>query len=229
MLELLAKKREETGKNKSKKLRKDGWIPGVIYGHGENPVNIKVEEEDLIKIIHSLPSEATVVNVKMGKKIYPVIFQEVTRDILTDRLLHVDFHIIHKGEKLRVKVPIEVVGESKGVKEGGIVDFIVRELEVSCLPKHIPEKITVDIMDLDIGDSIHIGDIDTEGKFSIEGNADQPIVTIVLPKKLEVAAPVEEEIAEEEITEPEVISKEKEEEEEGKGKEEEEPKEEKKS
>ncbi len=191
MLELLAKTREEVGKNRAKKLRKDGWIPGVIYGHGENPVNIKVKKEDLIRIIHSLPSEATIVNVKIGKKIYPALFQEVTRDILTDKLLHVDFHIIHKGEKLRVKVPVEVVGESKGVKEGGIVDFIVRELEVSCLPKHIPEKITVDITDLDIGDSIHIGDIDTEDKFTIEGNADQSIVTIVLPKKLEVSAHVE--------------------------------------
>ncbi|MCD6400057.1 50S ribosomal protein L25 [candidate division WOR-3 bacterium] len=221
MLELLAKTREEVGKNRAKKLRKDGWIPGVIYGHGENPVNIKVKKEDLIRIIHSLPSEATIVNVKIGKKIYPALFQEVTRDILTDKLLHVDFHIIHKGEKLRVKVPVEVVGESKGVKEGGIVDFIVRELEVSCLPKHIPEKITVDITDLDIGDSIHIGDIDTEDKFTIEGNADQSIVTIVLPKKLEVAAPVEEEVIEEEITEPEVISKEKEEEKEGEEQEEE--------
>ena len=219
MIKLKAALRKESGKEKVKKLRREGWIPGVIYGHGEETLSIKIKEEDLKKVIHNLPSESTVIEVDVGKKKFNALFQEVTRDVFTDRIIHVDFHILHKGEKVWVKVPIHLTGECKGVKEGGIIDFVVREVEVECLPKDIPERIEVDITDLGIGDSFHIGDIDTGGKFTIDMDPHTPIVTIIMPKKMEAVVAAEEEALEEvsEIEEPEVISRGKEvEEEEGK-------------
>ncbi|RKZ16679.1 50S ribosomal protein L25 [bacterium] len=215
MYKIKAEIREEKGKTKVKKLRKEGWIPGVVYGHGEKTMNIKVREEELKKLVHSIPSESTVIELHVGKKKFNTLFQEITRDIFTDRFLHVDFHILHKGEKVWVKVPIELTGECKGVKEGGIIDFIVREVEVECLPKDIPEKIVVDITNLGIGDSLHVGDIDTGGKFTIDMDPHTPIVSIIMPKKMEAAVAAEEveEVVEEAPEEPEVIAKGKEEEE----------------
>jgi len=214
MYKVNAEIREEKGKTRVKRLRKEGWIPGVVYGHGEETFHIKIKEEELKKLVHTIPSESTVIELNIGKKKFNTLLQEITRDIFTDRILHVDFHILHKGEKVWVKVPIELTGECKGVKEGGIIDFNLREVEVECLPKDIPERIQVDITDLGIGDSFHVGEIDTGGKFTIDMDPHTPIVSIIMPKKMEAVVSGEEmgEMVEELPQEPEVISKAKEEE-----------------
>ncbi len=216
MYEITAYPRQER-KKKVRKLRKEGKVPGVIYGHGEKTRLIYVEEEELKKLLSSIHSESSVVTVKLNGEELPSLIKEVQRDIFTGRVIHIDFHHLHRGEKVTVMVPFKLVGEAKGVKEGGILDFVKRDVEIECLPKDIPEFIEVDISNLGIGDSIHLRDLKLPEKWRITEDLEEVIVSIVAPKKLEEIEVVEEE---EEVKEPEVVKEEEKKEEEEKEEEE---------
>ncbi len=227
MLKIEAYERKELGKSGVKKLRKDGYIPAVAYGHNEKTIHLKIKYQDLKQLIHDLPSESATVELSIGDKKFTTIIKQLTRDFRTHDFHHVDFQILHKDEKVKVKVPIELTGECQGVKEGGVIDFVVRDVEIISLPANIPEKIVIDITNLKIGHSVHVGQINTEDKYKILLPPDTPIVSIVVPKKIEAAAPTEAVVAEE-PKEPELISKKKEEKEEVEEETKEEKKEEKK-
>jgi large subunit ribosomal protein L25 len=229
MLKIEAFERNEIGKTGVKKILKEGYIPAVAYGHNEKTIPLKIKYQDLKNLIHDLPSESATIELSIGGKKFITVIKELTRHYRTHDIHHIDFQILHKDEMVKIKVPIELVGECEGVKEGGIIDFVVRDVEITCLPDNIPEKIVLDITHLKIGHSIHIGDIKTEGKFKINLPPHTPVVSIVVPKKLEAITPTPTAEAGivEEPKEPEVISKKKEEEEKEEEKEEK-PKEEKK-
>ncbi|MEO0294160.1 MAG: 50S ribosomal protein L25 [candidate division WOR-3 bacterium] len=205
---LEVKERKEIGKNQVKKIRKEGWVPGVIYGHGEKSRLIKVKEEDLKELIHSLHSEATLLNLRCENEDLQVIIREVTRNPLNEKLLHVDFQHIHEEEEVSVHVMLEFVGKAKGVEEGGILNIEHRYLTVKCLPRNIPEKITVDISSLGIGQSLHVKDLKVPEMVKVEEDPYATIVNVLSPRKIvEVAPTAPETPLVEEVAEPEVISK----------------------
>ncbi len=205
------KDRTEIGTRKVKHLRKEGWIPGIIYGHGEKSKPIMVKEEELTDVLHKLHSEATLLNLDYEGKKLQVLMREVSRNPLTEKPLHVDFQHIHENEEVNVHVILEFEGNPKGVEEGGILNIEHRDLIIRCLPKDIPEKIVVDISNLDIGQSIHIKDLNTPEGVKVEEDPSSTVVNILQPRKIIEVKPVEEELPiGEEAEEPEVITKEEE-------------------
>jgi len=206
---LKVKDRKETGTREVKHLRKKGWIPGIIYGHGEKSRPIMIKEEELKNVLHTLHSEATLLNLDYEGKKLQVLMREVIRNPLTEKLLHVDFQHIHENEEVNVHVILELQGEAKGVEEGGILNLEHRYLIIRCLPKDIPEKIVVDVTNLEIGQSIHIKDLQIPEGVKVEEDPSSTVVNILSPRKLIEVKPVEEEIAiGEEAEEPEIITKE---------------------
>ncbi|MEO0237523.1 MAG: 50S ribosomal protein L25 [candidate division WOR-3 bacterium] len=220
--------KREKGKHILTLLRKNNKIPCVAYGHKEENRLFSVDEVELNKMFHAIGREKSLINIKMGKDNFLAIIKEIFRSPRTNKILHIDFQIIHKSEKLKLTVPIILKGSAKGVKEGGIVEHLLRDLEIKCLPADIPSHVEVDISELAIGDSIHVKDIKAE-KFEIVENPEEVVVTILAPKAYVEEAPK----PEEEAKEPELIREKKEEgeeeeEKEDKGKEKEKEKKEKK-
>lgn len=208
-MKIKVKRRNEIGSKKVKKIRREGWIPGVIYGHGEKSHHIQLKDEDLKRLIHELHSEATLINLDFEGKEIVAIIREVVRDPLTEKLLHIDFQHIHEDEEVTVHVAIEFEGEAEGVKVGGILNVEHRYLTVRCLPKDMPEDIIVDISELGIGDSLHIIDIDLPLNVKVVEDSTSTIVNVLSPRKIVEVKPVEEELLEE-IEAPELVTEEEE-------------------
>lgn len=191
---LKASKRVEKKKNYARKLRRQGRIPAVIYGHGGN-FAISVDEHEFITNFQKV-SENTIINIKTEDQDKDVLVKDYQEDITTGKILHIDFFEIERGKTLKTRVPVDFVGTAPGVKVGGIFETLMHEVEVECLPKDLPEKIEVDISSLGIGDAIHVEDIDLANAIKVLNAGDQVICTISAPR-------VEEEVVEEEVEEEE--------------------------
>lgn len=205
-LVLNVEKRQELGKKATKSLRKMGKLPGIYYFHGQESVPVAIDEKELKSVIHS---EASIIDLKIdnGHNTKCVI-REVQWDPIFGKALHVDLMGIKLTEKVTVEVPIHLVGTPVGVKQkGGILQHIIREIEIESLPLDIPEHIEIDVTHLDIGDAIRIEDLSIE-KVKILNDPSQSIV-VVRPPVVAVEPTVEEE--EEEVAEPEVVGPKKEE------------------
>ena len=204
------KERKEIGTRKVNNLRKEGWIPGIIYGHGEKSKPIMIAEEELKNTLHKLHSEATLITLDYEGEKLQVLMREISRNPLTEKPVHVDFQHIHEDEEINVHVVLDFQGKPIGVEEGGVLNIEHRDLVVRCLPKDIPENIIVDVSSLKIGDSIHIRDLAIPEEVKVEEDPSSTVVNILSPRKIVEVAPVEEELlaAEEGAEEPEVISKE---------------------
>ena len=189
--DLEVKERTKLGK-RSKSLRASGIIPAIVYGRGMNAVPIEVEEKAFKKFLSSSSGKKAIVNMKVGSSILPVIMHEIQKDILSNKLLHVDFHRVSMDEAIKTKVVIVLVGESEGVKsDGGILVHPIREIEIKALPGDIPGKIEIDISALKIGDAIHVSNLKQIKGVEYLTPAQEIIVTISSPtKEEEVAAPV---------------------------------------
>jgi large subunit ribosomal protein L25 len=217
---LNASLREKSGtRSVLREIRNKGFVCGVVYGGGKEPLNVSVNLNDLIKIIKE--SRNAIVTLKIDSKEEElVIIKEIQKDAITDKIIHVDFNRISTDKKIDLKVPIRFVGEPYGVKtQGGIAEYDMRELSIRCFPKDIPNEIAIDVSSLKIGDSLRVKDLKFE-KFEIRENPENLIVSIVSTKEEEIAPTVS-------PTQPEVIEKGKKTEEEiGEGKKEEVKKEE---
>jgi large subunit ribosomal protein L25 len=207
-------------------MRADGRIPAVLYGYNEETIPIWISEPDLRKLLVA-KWETAIVDLHISGKVKKdcnAIIKDIQQHPSSGKVLHVDFQYIRKGQKIRLDVPITLVGIPRGVKEmGGILEHGLREAAVRCMPRHIPDAIELDVSGLGIQDSIHVRDI--VDRYPDVEFLDDPGSTLanVVPPKVEVEAVTEEEVEEE----PEVIAKGKEEEapEEPKEKEEKETKE----
>ncbi len=202
--------RSERGTGAARRLRRQGLIPGIIYGHKTKPIPVVVKENEFLKLWHNITGKQILLDLIVHKKdkeskIHGFL-QDYQHDLVNDKFLHLDFHKVTAAEKVRMAIPVELVGEAPGEKQGGIVDQILREIEVEGLPGKIPERITVDIGNLQIGDSIYVSSLDLGEEIKILKKPEEPIVSVLVPKKVEeeVAAPVAEEV--ETTAEPEVIS-----------------------
>ena len=204
-----AKNRTETGKNVNRRLRVAGLIPGVLYGSSKKPVAVSVSPKEIGSILRSATGENTLFDLDLGGSRRKVILKEFQLEPIKGRILHADFYEVALDKELQVNVHVELVGTPVGVKvQGGIVDWVTRELEVECLPADIPEKITVDISNLEIGKHVRVADIQAPDKVKILTEPDIVIAHVVAPRAEEVA-PVAEAApaAEGAVAEPEVIKK----------------------
>ncbi|MFC1554621.1 50S ribosomal protein L25 [candidate division KSB1 bacterium] len=192
--ELKAQLRKETGKQFANTLRREGKTPGVFYIHGSETLPLTFEAKELESIIASKPALISL-NLDDGT-VKEAIVREIQRDPISSSIRHIDFMGITRGVKITVTVPVKLVGEPVGVKGGGIIEHLTRELQIECLPKNIPEVIEVDISELDIGDSLHVSDLSLED-ISILTLEEVSLVNVMLPKVLVEPTEVEEEEEEE--------------------------------
>jgi len=208
---LKVRPRKKVGKEHAKKLRRNGYVPAVVYGQKTPSLPLEIENKSFHALLREGLGENVLITLSMGdqKNGGPkVLIREIQRDPVRGDIVHVDFHEISLTKKLSIQVPIHLTGTPEGVKDGGILQHVLRELEVECLPTAIPEKIEVEVSNLKIGDSIHVTDVKVENA-EILSDPQSSIVTVVPPtvfKEAEVAPAVAEE-------EPEVITEKKEEEE----------------
>jgi len=217
---LKGERRERLGKAQMHKLRREGKVPGIVYGrHVEAPIPIELDEREVFHLTHgshaaSLESIVIDLEIKDGRKKIkrPALIKEVQTDPIHGIVLHIDFNEISLTEKIHTRVPVVHTGECKGEKAGGILEQVIREIEVLCLPTDMPESITVDVSELGEHQAIKVGDLDVGDRVEVLTDRSQPVFTVVVPRA--VAAEVGEEeaaeaLAEEEGAEPEVIGEKK--------------------
>lgn len=191
-LELHAQNRENTGKGVARKLRAQGKIPGVLYGKDHPPLSLSLNVHDLEKAVHQAGGMNSLLDLVIDQKEkMPVMVRDYQADNIRRNFLHVDFVRVDLTKKIRVEVPLELVGSAPGVKEGGILEHIQRELEVICLPTSIPESIEVDISGLNLGESLHVHDIKLPAGVEVVGTADLTIAAVVAPREDKPAAAAE--------------------------------------
>ncbi len=196
--ELVAVPRDETGKEAAKRMRHDGRIPAVLYGHGFKSRLLSLDEREFKALLrHGLHGLLSLKVEGAKESAQTVVVKEVQRDPIKDYILHVDFQKIRGDEELQAEVVLQFTGEPVGIKAGGILQHNLYEVTVQCLPKDLPDYIEVDISGLDIKDNLRVSDL-----VSIEGvryvNNPEEIVAAVAPKK------IKEEVAEEELLEEEL-------------------------
>jgi len=216
-----AEKRDVFGKNASRRLRREGKIPAILYGEGAVSSPLALEKKDVFAILKSETGENTIFKVEFDSRVQDAMFKDLQIEPSSDVLLHADLVTISMDKAIQVAVPFLLQGEPVGVKtEGGFIDFMAREVEIECLPKDIPENIKVDVSALHLHQSLKVSDIVPPEGVKLMADPATLVVVISLPhKEEEVVKPVEEAVAAE-PTEPEVIKKERvvKEEEEGKEK-----------
>jgi large subunit ribosomal protein L25 len=209
--------RTETGKGAAHRLRSKGFIPAIMYGGVNGNIPLAVNTYNLYRIVSKGGWETTLIELALqhegtSKKI-PVLIKDLQIDPLSRRLVHADFFEVNMAETVEVPIPFQVVGEAPGVKEGGVLESVTRELTVECLPGKIVDHFTIDISALNIGDAITVAQLSLGEDYKIINPPDTVIVTVTAPMAEEVAAPVEG-VAAAAPAEPEVIQKGKKEEEE---------------
>ena len=186
---LQAKNREKAGSAESRRIRKAGRIPAVIYGRSGKAVSIDLDSSEFIKSTKGI-SESTIVKVDVSgsqNKSYDAFVKDTQRNILDGKILHIDFYEVESGVALRAKVSIILNGNPIGVREGGMLENPVHEIEIECLPKDLPERIEIDISGLKANQSLHVRDIPLAEGVKLLSNPDQ-VVALVKFAKAEAAA-----------------------------------------
>jgi len=187
-VELKAKVRGKVGKESAKRDRTDGFVPAVLYGEGEQPLALAVNNKELHLVLHTRARGNVIIDLAIegsGRGECTAIIREIQRHPVHRDIIHVDFQHISMTKEIVVKVPIVVTGESVGVKShGGILEYLLREIEVQCLPTSIPEQVTVDVSNLDIGDSLQVKHLSIEG-IKLVTDADASVITVVAPTVIE--------------------------------------------
>ncbi len=216
MLSLKSARRSDVGKGVARKLRQAGRIPAVYYGRGEDPIPLIVGLRELEEVIGRAEGSNVIVDLKVegdAGSDRKALIREIQRDPVAGVILHLDLQHISLTERIIVEVPIVLIGTPIGVKDGGgILEHLLREVEVECLPADIPSRLEVEVSALNIGDSLHVSDIKAE-RVVIKTDADRAIAAVVPPTILEEVKPAEEAAP----AEPELVKEKKEEEPEAEG------------
>ncbi len=212
---LEANERKDTSKAARNRVRREGRVPGVFYSRHSDPISVDVLEKKIHPMVFT--SKTHLISLKIeGQEELECIIKDIQFDPVTEEIVHFDLLGLTRGEVIQLEIPVQLLGNSVGVKEGGVLQHLLHKLDVECLPKHIPEQIEVDISELAIGDSVYVSDISIEN-LNLLNPTDAIIVTVSHQKVVEEEVEVIDELAEEEETaEPEVIGKGKPEEEEEK-------------
>lgn len=207
-IDLDAEVRNEAGKGVARKLRRQGKIPGVLYGPKMEAVSLSVNEHDFNRVLFKAEGEQVIFNLRLGEGDQKLaLVKELQRHPVNDRIRHIDFYAISVEDKIKIEVPIKPVGKAKGVEiSGGVLEMIQRTVTIKCLPLNIPKEIEVDISDLDVGDALHVSDLTPPEGVEFAEPPETTLITVVGG-----TAAVEEEVEEEEVSEEATASEEKEE------------------
>src|SRR6185369_12286045 len=166
IVSLDAAQRADKGKGVARRLRVDGRVPGVYYGRGEDSIALTVGLKDLMSVLESADGSNVIVDLKLSgaaAKDRKALIREIQRDPVAGSILHLDLQHISLTERITVEVPVVLVGTPTGVKDGGgILEHLLREVEVECLPTDIPAKLEIDVSAMQIGDSLHVSDLKLE-------------------------------------------------------------------
>ena len=195
--QLQVKIKEDTGSLKARKHRVSGLIPAILYGHKQESMMFLLNEKEFSTVLNT---EAKMVNLKWNGSEEIALIKDVQFDTFGRKILHVDFIRIALTEKVTTHVPVVLYGTSQGVKEGGILDHALKEIEIECLPTEIPKNIRINISELAIGNTIHISDLELPANAKVLGNPDAIVVSV------HFAAEEKETPEEEASSEPEIIS-----------------------
>lgn len=197
---LEVKIRKRMGKSGAREIRKEGNIPGILYGKSTDPIPVVVNPSALKEALSTEAGENTLLemSIKDGSEETKrlSLLREVQYDFITSKPIHFDFQALDMTKTITVDVPVHITGRAKGVKEGGILEEVMRDIPVECLPKNIPNSFEIDVTELDIGDSIHVSTLKVSDDINILSEDEETIVTVLAPKmEIEIEA---EEAAEEE-------------------------------
>jgi len=215
IVSLTASTRQSTGKGAARQARFRGEIPAVIYGRGRETRPLAVEAKALEKALTGIEPASTIIELAVDGKKVRTLIREIQRHPVRPDIIHVDFYEIHAAEKVKLKVPVHLVGAPDGVRNaGGVLDQVTREVEIEVLPEQIPDRVELDVTALKIGDSLHVRQLQIPN-VTILTHSDLTIATVVPPRAEEVTAPTPEAVAE--VAEPELIRKVREGEEEAEG------------
>jgi len=192
---LEATARETIGKNEARRTRRGGQVPAVLYGSAggdgnKDPRPISVDPKALLKILHSESGANTLISLKLaGEGNSRVLVKDYLLDPITHHVLHADFYRVAMDRALQVTIPVVVKGEPKGVKQqGGLLEFIRRDIEIECLPADIPEHVEVDVSDLMLHQGLRVRDIATDARWKPVSDLDMMIVHVIAPKAEEAVA-----------------------------------------
>ncbi len=202
---LSASSRTDVGKGVARSLRRDGRVPAVIYGHARKPQPLSVDARELGRLLGQVSAETTVIELDIDGAMARTLIRDIQRHPVKRAIIHVDFQELVVGEKISVKVPIVLVGTSVGVRlNGGILSHIMQELEVLVDPANIPNKIEIDITNLNVGASVHVDELPIPEGVEVLADMRDTVLTVSASKATEevAAAPVEGAAGE-----PEVIRK----------------------
>ena len=191
--EVIAEQRSALGTNASRRLRRTGMVPAILYGGGKDSMPLVIEESRIRKQVENEAFASHVLTVKVGAEEAQAVLKSVHRDPASERVMHMDFQRISATSEIHMHVPLHFVNAESclGKKAGGIVTHLLVEVEVGCLPKDLPEYIEVDMAALDVGDSVHLSELALPEGVHVMALAhnpdnDQPVVSVQHPQKLEV-------------------------------------------
>jgi large subunit ribosomal protein L25 len=196
-IKLEARLREPGGKGAARRLRSEERIPAVLYGQGlDESLHISLSHFDITHSIRPHEAHNFIIDLEVNEKSHPTIIVDLQQDPITEEYYHVDFYRISMDKPIHTKIPILLEGTAQGVKEGGVVEQTLREVEISCLPLEMPDAISISIEHLEIGDAIHVSDLEYPDSVTLLTDESETVVNVRKPRVL--AALLEEEAAEDE-------------------------------
>src|SRR5918992_1625940 len=204
---LNATPRAEVGKGSARKLRANQRIPGVVYGHHRDATALTIDARELDKLLGSIAPGTTVVELHLGGRMSKTLIREIQRHPFKRQVLHIDFQELVAGEKITVNVPIVLVGTAAGVKDGGTVEEVLREISVEVDPANIPNHFEIDVSALGINDSVHVSDIKAPEGVEILDDLEATVAVVAPPRIAEEPPAPVEGAAVEAAAEPELIRK----------------------
>ena len=178
---LKAVKRDDTGKGSARRARAAGQIPGIVYGQGIDPVAIEVDRREFVTALHTDAGMNVLLNIEVDGSTTTALTRELQTDPVRGTLLHADFVKIDLKQEVEVEVPVHVVGDSPGVKEGGVLEHPLFTLHVRCLPTNVPESIDADISGLNIGDALRVSELAEGRDFQILNDPDAVVASVAAP------------------------------------------------
>ena len=192
-VKLVAEPREGTGKGVARKLRAAGRVPAVLYGGGLESTPLSVDSKDLFHVLHTGAGYNVLVDLKLDGTDHLVIPRDVQRDHIHGRFIHLDLLAVRRDETIRLNIPVRIVGESVGVKAGGVVEHHLWEIEVECLPQDVPDAVEADISALEIGMGLRVSDLQAPSGVTFITSEEESVVAVAQPQ---MAVELEEEAAE---------------------------------
>lgn len=198
-----AQKRDKIDKASRSALRKEGKVPAIFYSKHHEPLPVQFSERAIHPLVFTSKTSLITLNVE-GHEELDCIIKDVQFDPVTEKIVHIDLLGLKKGEKIQIEVPVKLIGNAIGIKEGGILQHTLHKVEIECLPSDIPEHLEIDVANLKLGQAIHAGDLKFDN-FVLLNSPEAIIAAVTHPKVEQVAEPVAGEVAG--TSEPEVIAK----------------------